>query len=781
MDAKVVWLFVFVLLYWGYCIFWGVKGALTSRTASDYFIAGRGISIWVFVLAATATSFSGWTFMGHPGLIYRDGLPYAYASFYAITIPFTGVLFLKRQWMIGKRFGFVTPGEMLSDYFRSDTIRILVVIVALVFSVPYLGVQLRASGFLFNVLTDGMLDVNFGMWVLSAVVIIYVASGGLRAVAYVDTMQCVLLAVGIVAIGIIALSHVGGMGRMIDGIAALSEDDRRAGAAAVAALETRGLTYSEAQARIAAAADDPALAAEAAELTPLVAEAKRVTPDGYSHYIAIPGVIQFVDAGSKAQGGAWTGIMVLAYMFALMGIQSAPAFTMWAFSNRTPRPFAPQQVWASSFGIGLILFVFTAFQGMGGHFLGADLDFHAAHPDKTAESANRLQASVIESAYREDVTDALDGAEVGSIVAAALEIYRQSGAIPSFGDLAAGEGDGATAAAKLVAWHESGGAESGEDAGRFDAAAAPALIDLMNSEGKQGMLVPQMINLVAGVAPWLVGLLSVCALAAMQSTGAAYMSTAGGMLTRDLLKHYIMPAATHAQQKLFGRLGVVAIVLAALVVATVSSDALVLLGGLAVAYGFQMWPALIAVCWWPWLTRAGVTLGLIAGLVAVTLTETIGQQLGVTAWGRWPLTIHSAGWGILFNFGVAILVSAVTQNKADLDHKMLFHGFLREHAGLPENKRHLAPRAWALALIWFLFAIGPGAVIGNTVFGSPNDPSSWLFGIPSIWAWQVLWWAIGVFMMWFLAYKMELSTVPSREVEALRDDIGDVSLAAGKA
>ena len=49
----------------------------------------------------------------------------------AITIPFTGVMFLKRQWMLGKRFGFVTPGEMLSYYFKSDLIRVLVVIVAL--------------------------------------------------------------------------------------------------------------------------------------------------------------------------------------------------------------------------------------------------------------------------------------------------------------------------------------------------------------------------------------------------------------------------------------------------------------------------------------------------------------------------------------------------------------------------------------------------------------------------------------------------------------------------
>ena len=94
MDAKMVWLFIFVLLYWAYCIFWGVKGAMSAKTASDYFIAGRRLSLWVFVLAATATSFSGWTFMGHPGLLYRDGFQYAYASFYAITIPFTGVMFL---------------------------------------------------------------------------------------------------------------------------------------------------------------------------------------------------------------------------------------------------------------------------------------------------------------------------------------------------------------------------------------------------------------------------------------------------------------------------------------------------------------------------------------------------------------------------------------------------------------------------------------------------------------------------------------------------------------
>jgi Na+/proline symporter len=252
------------------------------------------------------------------------------------------------------------------------------------------------------------------------------------------------------------------------------------------------------------------------------------------------------------------------------------------------------------------------------------------------------------------------------------------------------------------------------------------------------------------------------------------MSTAGGMLTRDLLKRYMMPNASHGQQKFWGRVGVGIIVLAALTVATTSKDALVLLGGLAVAYGFQMWPSLIAVCWWPFLTRAGVVLGLMAGLIAVTLTENVGAQY--MPWGRWPLTIHSAGWGILFNLGIAILVSLVTQKADDHAHKMTFHNFLREHATLPASKKGMVPIAWIITLVWFFFAIGPGAVIGNTLFGNPNDSGTWTFGIPSIWAWQLLWWALGVCMMWFLAYRMEMSTVPAKEIEVLHEDIGDVHL-----
>lgn len=645
-EPKILWLIGFVSLYWAYCIFWGIKGARQSKTASDYFIAGRGIGVWVFVLAATATSFSGWTFVGHPASIYTDGLQYAFASFYAITIPFTGVLFLKRQWILGKRYGFITPGEMFSAYFQGDGIRLLVVLVALCFSIPYLGVQLQASGFLFNILTDGMISVEAGMWALSVVVFIYVATGGLRAVAYVDTMQCIMLAAGIVIIGLITLNAVGGVDGFLSGLQELVKNDTK------------------------------------------------LTPDGYSHYVAIPGVIQFVSHGPDAVGGAWTGVMILTYMMALMGIQSAPAFSMWAFSNKSPAPFAPQQVWASSLVIGGILFTFTAIQGLGGHMIGLD-------PELVKASANISVVPEIQSAL----------------------------------------------------------AQQGADG-------------MMALPGAQKNLVPLLINLMADAAPWLVGLLAVCALAAMQSTGAAYMSTASGMITRDLLKHFIIPDASDATQKFWGRIFVGAIVLAALGVATVSTDKIVLLGGLAVAFGFQMWPALIAICYVPWFTRQGITWGLAAGIIAVVLTDkTNGAVVDFTGlsipWGRNPLTMHSAFWGMLANLTTAVLVSWRTQNNNELAHRMGFHSFLSSKASLPKSKRALVPFAWVIVLVWFFFAIGPGAVIGNTLFGDPKLPDSWLFGLPSIWIWQIVWWLLGVFMMWFLAYRMEFSTVPENQIEEI--------------
>ena len=619
MEAKFIWLTAFVSLYWAYCLFWGFKGARAAKTSTDYFLAGRSISVWVFVLAATATSFSGWTFVGHPGKIFTDGLPYAFASFYALTIPFTGVLFLRRQWVLGKAYNYITPGEMYSDYYGGNAMRLLTVLVAFLFSVPYLGVQLQASGSLFNILSDGFISVNTGMFALTTVVVIYVASGGLKSVAYVDCAQAILLAVGIAILGGVALLYSGGWGGFTSGLANIVSAD--------------------------------------------VSSGQNLTPDGYSMKVAIPGSIQMVSAGSKANGGAWTGIMCMTYMFALMGIQSSPAFSMWAFSNKTPQAFRWQQVIASSVVVGILLFTFTIFQGMGGHILVAN-------------------------GVLENISDK--------------------------------------------------------------------------------NLIPELINLLSDIAPWLVGLLAVCALAAMQSTGSAYMSTFSAMVTRDIYAKYVSPGASDESQKATGRIFVVLVAAAALIVAANSSQAIVMLGGLAVAYGFQMYPALIGICYYKGFTRKGVVWGLVIGLIAVTLTDKTSAWFGVP-WGAYPLTIHSAGWGIFFNLITTFIVSHFS-NETDIEKavKAKKHQLLQSITGMSSARKNKVKLAWGLTLVWFLVGFGPFATIGNDVFSDPNLPALWApFGLPSLWIWQLLFLGFGIFVMWFLAFYMGMSApIDPKRVEA---------------
>ena len=609
METKYIWLTAFVGIYWAYCLFWGFKGARAAKTSTDYFLAGRSIGVWVFVLAATATSFSGWTFVGHPGKIFTDGLPYAFASFYALTIPFTGVLFLRRQWVLGRAYNYITPGEMYSDYYGGNAMRLLTVLVAFLFSVPYLGVQLKASGSLFNVLSDGFISVNLGMFALTAIVVIYVASGGLKSVAYVDCAQAVLLAVGIAILGGVALHYSGGWSGFTSGLSNLVMKD--------------------------------------------VSSGQNLTPDGYSMKVAIPGSIQMVSAGAKAAGGAWTGIMCMTYMFALMGIQSSPAFSMWAFANKTPQAFRWQQVVASSLIVGIILFTFTIFQGLGAHIL-------------------------VENGILKNITDT--------------------------------------------------------------------------------NLIPELINLLSATAPWLVGLLAVCALAAMQSTGSGYMSTFSAMVTRDIYAKYISPDASDSNQKNIGRLFVVMVAGAALIVAANSSQAIVMLGGLAVAYGFQMYPALIGLCYYKGFTTKGVVYGLIVGLIAVTLTDKTSAWFGVP-WGAYPLTIHSAGWGIFFNLLTTFSVSKFfVESNAEKEMKEKKHQLLQAVTGLNTERKKKVKLAWALTLFWFLVGFGPFATIGNDLFSNPNSPSLWApFGLPSLWVWQLVFLGYGIFVMWFLAFHMGMS------------------------
>jgi len=643
-SSKLIWIAIFFALYWAFCLFWAVKSARAAGTAAAFFIADRGLPPWVFIMGATASSFAGWIFIGQPALVLRDGLQAGYISFVAVVLPLAGALFLKRQWMLGRRFGYVTPGEMFADYFGDDAVRVFTAIVALLFAIPFLGLLLGAAADLVSIVTDGRLSRDAAMWSLAVVPLICVTLGGLRATAYAGTLQTLLIAVGVVILGLAAFHLVGGFEAMNKALGRIAQSGGGPWGA------TRGYGGGS-----------------------------------FDGWFAVPGVAQWTEGLGKEMpvGGPWTGLMIMTFLLAFMGIQTAPAFSLWAFASRDPRAFAPQQVWASAAAAGLLLFVFAMLQGVGGLLLGA------------------------------------------------------------------------------------GGAAA--DAGQVVARVLPAL-----DGGRQGMLTASFIALIGQTAPWLLGLLTVCAVVAITAGSGASVAAAGAIVARDLYMPFFDPAAGDGRQKRFSRVSMLIITALALLMATFARRGMVVLGELALSFSVQLIPALLAVTWVSWFTRRGVLAGLVVGAIVAVLTDSLGQILtgGALPWGQWPWTIHAAAWGLAANLAIAIIASAMTQAQAETARRERFHAFLREHAPLSARKSRLTALAWVATMAWIFFAVGPGIVIGNHIFGAPGAGyAKWDFGMPSIWAWQLMWWGLGTLLVWFLAYRMEMSTLPVKEVAPLADGV----------
>ena len=288
MEVKVTWLVAFTLIYWAYEIGADPLARRFTKAAGGNVVVGRRLLLWLFIAAATATALSGWTFITHPEFVHRAGFQYAYALFYAVSLPFTGVV-LQRQWVVVRSSGFGKAEDAYSDRYQDDNIGILPVVTAPTFAIPFVGVQLGASGFVFNVFSEDFTPPALLIWSLvvgfAVALLIVTAFGRLRTVVHWRTAPMALLAAGVVTLGIFAVDAI---------------DDR--------GMNVRSLGGSE----------------------PSPAEpswVNRWTGGEYNTYVAIPGVIEVSPrtVPEVPASGPWTGAVMLLYLAALIAIRSVPA------------------------------------------------------------------------------------------------------------------------------------------------------------------------------------------------------------------------------------------------------------------------------------------------------------------------------------------------------------------------------------------------------------------------------------------------------------------------
>ena len=106
----------------------------------------------------------------------------------------------------------------ISDYFRERYGRSVEVICSVIIMVSYLGwvsAQVTALGLVFNVLSDGVISMPWGMLIGVVSVLAYTLFGGMWSVAITDFIQMIILVVGLGVLAVFAGNQAGGADKVL--------------------------------------------------------------------------------------------------------------------------------------------------------------------------------------------------------------------------------------------------------------------------------------------------------------------------------------------------------------------------------------------------------------------------------------------------------------------------------------------------------------------------------------------------------------------------------------
>ena len=196
----VIMFFVFIVATMGITKW----AASKTKSASDFYTAGGGITGFQNGLAIAGDYMSAASFLGISGMIYLNGFDgIIYAIGFLVGWPIILFLMAEKLRNLGK-FNFTDIAAYRLD---EQKIRILAAFGSLTVVTFYLIAQMVGAGKLIELLFH--IPYAWSVVIVGALMIIYVTFGGMLATTWVQIIKAVLLLSGVTFIAIMVLSHYG--------------------------------------------------------------------------------------------------------------------------------------------------------------------------------------------------------------------------------------------------------------------------------------------------------------------------------------------------------------------------------------------------------------------------------------------------------------------------------------------------------------------------------------------------------------------------------------------
>ncbi len=219
------WSWVFMLGYIGMMLAFGVWGQRKVASADDFATARNAYGPLFLAFAFAATTASGATFVGFPGIGYNAGFAAMWSVFlYPIGVYLGVLICLRLVSNSGNEFGSRSIPEYLGQRYQSDLIRILVSLFSLSLFF-YLAGQLVSGIVMFEIMLG--LPPAVALGVTALVLMIYVVLGGAHADILTDGVQgFIMVAVGLLVAVLFLMGYGidGGFSGMLDQLRAKDEN-----------------------------------------------------------------------------------------------------------------------------------------------------------------------------------------------------------------------------------------------------------------------------------------------------------------------------------------------------------------------------------------------------------------------------------------------------------------------------------------------------------------------------------------------------------------------------
>lgn len=175
--------------------------AKKTKTASEFYTAGGGLTGWQNGLAIAGDYMSAASFLGIAGMVALFGFD---GFFYSIgfLVAYLVVLYWIAEPL--RNLGKYTMADMIAARFDNKKVRGVAALNSIAISIFYMIAQLVGAGALIKLLLG--LDYTTSVLIVGLLMTVYVVFGGMTATSWVQIIKCVLLMAGTFIISLIVFA-----------------------------------------------------------------------------------------------------------------------------------------------------------------------------------------------------------------------------------------------------------------------------------------------------------------------------------------------------------------------------------------------------------------------------------------------------------------------------------------------------------------------------------------------------------------------------------------------